>query len=318
MSYDPPFCYYEGGVLKFNVGGTNLGLCTARDVCLCGGGAQAPEAPPPPIPPMAPDNAPFRIRSGFGYCEFASAPEAGYPSDFDCITDGPDSYGNIERCTVEVMMDQTLVAVQYDVEDGYDYMTISGTQYTGTNGPAGVIPTTTIEWTSDHMVPAAGWKLCVSGGGAAAASPSSPSGSGAAAAAYGGFTVESGPCTVTAGGGCVRSDNYPGQYGTGVSCVIAPTQDLRLSSTAFATEKNYDMLTFNGKTFTGDLGPVLQPVTANQKIEWVSDVSVADTGCALCCAAHARFPSPHLPTGASLPSYPHQVGALRRRGAARR
>ena len=231
---------------------------------------------------------------------------------------GAGGYQDAQSCSITLQPSAALEVISFAVEDGYDHMTISGTQYTGTNGPAGVIPTTTIEWTSDHMVPAAGWKLCVSGGGAAAASPSSPSGSGAAAAAYGGFTVESGPCTVTAGGGCVRSDNYPGQYGTGVSCVIAPTQDLRLSSTAFATEKNYDMLTFDGKTFTGDLGPVLQPVTANQKIEWVSDVSVADTGCALCCATHARFPSPHLPTDASLPSYPHQVGALRRGGAARR
>ena len=230
---------------------------------------------------------------------------------------GAGGYSDAQSCSITLQPSAALEVIGFAVEDGYDYMTISGTRYTGTNGPAGVIPTTTIEWTSDHMVPAAGWKLCVSGGGAAAASPSSPSGS-STAAAYGGFTVESGPCTVTAGGDCVRSDNYPGQYGTSVSCVIAPTQDLRLSSTAFATEKNYDVLTFNGKTFTGDLGPVLQPVTANQKIEWVSDVSVADTGCALCCAAHARFPSPHLPTDASLPSCPHQVGALRRGGAARR
>ena len=229
---------------------------------------------------------------------------------------GAGGYQDAQSCSITLQPSAALEVISFAVEDYFDHMTISGTQYTGTNGPAGVIPTTTIEWTSDHMVPAAGWKLCVSG--AAAASPSPPSGSGAAAAAYGGFTVESGPCTVTAGGDCVRSDNYPGQYGTSVSCVIAPTQDLRLSSTAFATEKNYDMLTFDGKTFTGDLGPVLQPVTANQKIEWVSDVSVADTGCALCCATHARFPSPHLPTDASPPSYPHQMGALRRGGAARR
>ena len=231
---------------------------------------------------------------------------------------GAGGYSDAQACSITLQPSAALEVISFAVEDYFDHMTISGTQYTGTNGPAGVIPTTTIEWTSDHMVPAAGWKLCVSGGGAAAASPSSPSGSGAAAAAYGGFTVESGPCTVTAGGDCVRSDNYPGQYGTGVSCVIAPTQDLRLSSTAFATEKNYDMLTIGGETFTGTLGPTFLSVTANQKIVWESDSSVTNTGCALCCASHARFPSPHAPTDAPLPSHPHQVGALRRGEPARR
>ena len=34
VSYDPPFCYYEGGQLKFNAGG-NIGSCTTSDQCLC-------------------------------------------------------------------------------------------------------------------------------------------------------------------------------------------------------------------------------------------------------------------------------------------
>ena len=232
---------------------------------------------------------------------------------------GSGGYEDSQSCSITLQPSAALEVISFAVEDYFDHMTISGTQYTGTNGPAGVVPTTTIEWSSDDYTGSAdaGWKLCVSGGGAVAASPSPPSGSGAAAAAYG-FTVESGPCTVTAGGDCVRSDNYPGAYATSKSCVIAPTQDLRLSSTAFATEKNYDMLTIGGETFTGTLGPTFLSVTANQKLEWVSDSSVTDTGCALCCASHARFPSPHAPTDAPLPSHPHQVGALRRGEPARR
>ena len=35
VSYDPPFCYFEGGSLKFNSLGTNTGPCTASDNCLC-------------------------------------------------------------------------------------------------------------------------------------------------------------------------------------------------------------------------------------------------------------------------------------------
>ena len=46
VGYDPPFCYYEGGQLKFN-GGRNYGSCTSSDTCLCVG---------PPRPPLAGEN----------------------------------------------------------------------------------------------------------------------------------------------------------------------------------------------------------------------------------------------------------------------
>ena len=34
-TYAPPFCYYEGGGLKFNRLGTNTGPCRASKMCLC-------------------------------------------------------------------------------------------------------------------------------------------------------------------------------------------------------------------------------------------------------------------------------------------
>jgi len=37
VDYDPPFCYYEGGYLKFN-GGSNIGYCSSIDRCLCAAG----------------------------------------------------------------------------------------------------------------------------------------------------------------------------------------------------------------------------------------------------------------------------------------
>ena len=33
VSYDPPYCYFEGGSLKFNAG-ANTGSCTASDQCV--------------------------------------------------------------------------------------------------------------------------------------------------------------------------------------------------------------------------------------------------------------------------------------------
>ena len=35
VSYDPPYCYYEGGSLKFNDYGRNTGTCSSSDRCLC-------------------------------------------------------------------------------------------------------------------------------------------------------------------------------------------------------------------------------------------------------------------------------------------
>jgi hypothetical protein len=34
VSYDPPYCYYENSILKFNAG-NNTGSCTKYDECLC-------------------------------------------------------------------------------------------------------------------------------------------------------------------------------------------------------------------------------------------------------------------------------------------
>merc|ERR1719506_2367891 len=34
-SYDPPYCYFENGSLKFNSAGTNTGDCTDKDTCVC-------------------------------------------------------------------------------------------------------------------------------------------------------------------------------------------------------------------------------------------------------------------------------------------
>ena len=63
FNLDPPFCYFELGVLKFNVDGTNTGPCSQRDQCLCEGlqppalpppPSQPPSSPPPPRPPASP------------------------------------------------------------------------------------------------------------------------------------------------------------------------------------------------------------------------------------------------------------------------
>ena len=34
-SFDPPYCYFENGKLKFNSNGKNTGSCSSSDQCVC-------------------------------------------------------------------------------------------------------------------------------------------------------------------------------------------------------------------------------------------------------------------------------------------
>ena len=54
-TWDPPYCYLEGGELKLNSDGTNTGACSATDVCVC--------FSPPPPPPI-----PYLLVDGGGAC----------------------------------------------------------------------------------------------------------------------------------------------------------------------------------------------------------------------------------------------------------
>ena len=65
-----------------------------------------------------------------------------------------------------------------------------------------------------------------------------------------------GPCAID--GACVRSPNYPSNYGSSQSCTIMPTSlavGQLLSATAFNTESGYDTLIVNGVTYSGTTGP---------------------------------------------------------------
>lgn len=53
VSCDPPYCYYEGGSLKFNSNGTNTGACSSTDKCLCSGQGYYPYGPQTNVPLQA-------------------------------------------------------------------------------------------------------------------------------------------------------------------------------------------------------------------------------------------------------------------------
>ena len=60
------------------------------------------------------------------------------------------------------------------------------------------------------------------------------------------FSVTSGPCTVTEGGACFRSPNYPDDYGSSQECEIAVSRAGFAGATAFDTVSVYDYVTIGG------------------------------------------------------------------------
>jgi len=107
-------------------------------------------APPPTPPPPTPAPGTWEITSGNG-CQ----------TDGNCIQskNHPSSYGNNEACTISAW--NVAVTVEaFDTESGYDYLTVGGSRYSGSNGPASGTYSGTIRWASDYSVVRSGWRLC--------------------------------------------------------------------------------------------------------------------------------------------------------------
>jgi len=71
----------------------------------------------------------------------------------------PASYGNNEACTIQAT-DVALTVEAFSTESGYDFLTIGGTQYSGSSGPASGTYSGPFSWSSDYSVVSTGWKLC--------------------------------------------------------------------------------------------------------------------------------------------------------------
>ena len=97
------------------------------------------------------------VTSGSQYCEIDSN---------GCATDGIGNYGNSEACTIQVNVAGSLTATSFSVESGYDYVTIGGTQYSGSSGPnnVAVAAGTSFSWYADGSVTYPGWTICLAPG----------------------------------------------------------------------------------------------------------------------------------------------------------
>jgi hypothetical protein len=97
---------------------------------------------------------PWSLVSGLG-CEITQGDM--------CVTDGAGDYGNNEQCTVQALVGMIVSAeAGFSTESGYDYVTIGGTQYSGTSGPVGVAVNAggTLHWQSDGSVVGSGFTIC--------------------------------------------------------------------------------------------------------------------------------------------------------------
>jgi hypothetical protein len=100
-----------------------------------------------------------------------------------------------------------------------------------------------------------------------------------------GFTVTAGSCTVTSGGSCFQSVNYPSNYGDNEQCSIrvdGTVNNEKLYSGFFLTENCCDKLTINGTQYKGSNGPSGVTVATNQVITWYTDGSATMKGFNIC------------------------------------
>ena len=92
------------------------------------------------------------------------------------------------------------------------------------------------------------------------------------------------PCSLTDGGSCATSSNYPGDYGSDEECTIKGVPPAGLEVVAFDVEPDdtdggcsHDYLTVNGVKYCGTSGPQ-GVVPEDGVIEWKSDGTFPGVG----------------------------------------
>merc|ERR1712060_486845 len=104
---------------------------------------------PAPVPTPAPPPGAWTV-SGTGCTKVGN-----------CIQSNshPGSYGNNEACTIDAN-NVAFTVDAFSTESGYDFLTVGGSSYSGSSGPAGGSYDGEISWSSDYSVTNSGWKLC--------------------------------------------------------------------------------------------------------------------------------------------------------------
>jgi len=104
---------------------------------------------PQPVPTPAPPPGSWSI-SGSG-CSASNG----------CITSNghPGNYANNEECTI-TLTEVAVTVAAFNTEANYDFLTVGGTRYSGSNGPSSGTYSGLISWSSDFSIVTSGWSLC--------------------------------------------------------------------------------------------------------------------------------------------------------------
>jgi len=115
---------------------------------LCKGVVPTPQ--PTPVPP--PGNW---FVSGTGCVE---------EQDGRCVQslNHPSNYSNDDFCEIKLYGDVPISVESFNTEQGYDYLTIGETRYSGTRAPPSGVYNGVITWSTDQSVSTSGWQLCKS------------------------------------------------------------------------------------------------------------------------------------------------------------
>lgn len=185
-----------------------------------------------------------------------------------CVTDlgGAGDYGNNEECVSSKLNGRQIHVVEFETESHYDVLKINGHAFSGKEGngldlsslEGLVVGNDGLHFTSDFSVPGPGFKLCD-------ATPECP-------------FVD----------GCVTDMEGAADYTNKEACVSNRLNGKSIRVVEFATERGYDILTVNGKEFSGTAGNGFDPaalsdlVVDDNGISFKSDFSVPAPGFKIC------------------------------------
>mmetsp|Transcript_81137 Transcript_81137/g.156732 ORF Transcript_81137/g.156732 Transcript_81137/m.156732 type:complete len:463 (+) Transcript_81137:2-1390(+) len=208
----------------------------------------------------------------------------------------PQNYNNSQTCVlaVNVTAAAPLNVLHFQTERGYDKLTVNGREYHGSWGPHAVTPRGNILWSSDYSVTRSGWKMCM-GGVNITTTTSTTMGN----ATFGGlpWVVMQGHCGVDRF--CAWSPNYPGSYWNNQRCtiIVNNTAAARLQVLRFNTESFFDVLTVNGRAYSGYNSDGPMGMKPQGMISWYSDNSVTQQGWKMCMGGnYTNFTSIARPT----------------------
>jgi len=115
-----------------------------------------PGPTPAPVPtPEPPTPAPGTWEVSGSGCSLSGS----------CISSNnhPSDYENSALCTINLFGDIPLRVDAFSTESSFDFLTMGGTRYSGSEGPPSGTYSGSIRWQSDHSVVNSGWRICRSG-----------------------------------------------------------------------------------------------------------------------------------------------------------